>query len=166
MGYMGAGKSTVGRVLAEKLGLKFYDLDAEIEAQTGHSIAEIFANKGEIHFRRLESTLLVQLLAKAETAVIALGGGTPAYGANLTHILQKPHRSIYLKAQVGNLVKQLESERQNRPLIQQVNANDLPEYIAKHVFERQTYYAQAQYTVAVDHRSPEQIAAEIQSLLF
>jgi len=74
LGFMGAGKSTIGRILAKRVGWKFIDLDEEIERGEGHSIREIFDGKGEAHFRQLEYHYL-QELSTAERVIVALGGG-------------------------------------------------------------------------------------------
>src|SRR5271169_2588511 len=75
-GFMGAGKSTIGRLLADRLNWNFLDLDAHLEARTGSTIPQLFAEQGEARFRRLESTALASALARTNT-VLALGGGTP-----------------------------------------------------------------------------------------
>ena len=80
---MGSGKSAVGRQLAMDMGREFVDLDRLIEEQTGRSISEIFDQKGAVYFRKKESEILREVLHSKNTAVIALGGGTPIYGDNL-----------------------------------------------------------------------------------
>ena len=161
MGYMGVGKSTVGRILAEKLGILFVDLDEEIERTAGKTIPEIFKSQGEIVFRRIEAQVLEQILSKKEQAVVALGGGTPAYGSNLSQILAEPNYAVYLKASLATLLSHLKGEQDKRPLLQQMSEEDLPEYIAKHVFERQAYYQQAHRTLTIEGKSPAEIANEI-----
>lgn len=88
-GFMGAGKTTVGRLLAESLGWEFLDLDAHIEARTGTTIPELFALHGEPKFRRLESTALANALSRQQT-VLALGGGTPEQLTNRLLLEQTP----------------------------------------------------------------------------
>ena len=92
-GFMGAGKSTVGRLLAEALGWDFLDLDDHIEARTGASIAELFALHGEARFRRLESAALANALARPRT-VLALGGGTPEQLTNRLLLEQTPGTQV------------------------------------------------------------------------
>jgi shikimate kinase len=88
-GFMGAGKTTVGRILAESLGWNFLDLDTHLEGRAGASIPELFATHGEPHFRRLESSALASALAHTHT-VIALGGGTPEQFTNRLLLEQTP----------------------------------------------------------------------------
>ncbi len=98
MGYMGAGKTSVGRLLAESLGWTFLDLDTHLEARAGSSVAELFALHGEAHFRRLESSALANALAQSCT-VLALGGGTPEGLTNRLLLEQTPGTLlIYLEA--------------------------------------------------------------------
>src|SRR5487761_2537855 len=89
MGFMGAGKTTVGRMLAESLGWEFLDLDAHIEQRTGSTVPELFARDGEPKFRRLESTALTNALSH-NNAVLALGGGTPEQLTNRLLLEQTP----------------------------------------------------------------------------
>ena len=97
-GFMGAGKTTVGRLLAESLGWAFLDLDQHLEARAGTSIASLFATQGEAHFRRLESAALANALAQTRT-VIALGGGTPEQLTNRLLLEQTPGTTvIFLEA--------------------------------------------------------------------
>lgn len=88
-GFMGAGKTSVGRLLAESLGWEFLDLDAHLEARAGACISDLFANHGETHFRRLESAALANALSRV-TTVIALGGGTPEELTNRLLLEQTP----------------------------------------------------------------------------
>ena len=92
-GFMGAGKTTVGRLLAESLGWNFLDLDQHLEARAGASVGDIFAQHGEAHFRRLESSALANALSQTHT-VIALGGGTPEQITNRLLIEQTPGTTV------------------------------------------------------------------------
>lgn len=113
-GMMGAGKSTVGNVLARKLGMRFVDLDQTIEDAESMSIREIFKQKGETYFRELESKMLREA-AGTVSSVIALGGGTLSRTENLSFV-KEIARSIYLRAPVDFLVENLQ-ERSDRPLV-------------------------------------------------
>jgi shikimate kinase len=92
-GFMGAGKSSVGRLLAGQLGWAFLDLDAHLEARTGHSIPQLFALHGEAHFRRLESSALANALRRTRT-IVALGGGAPEQTTNRLLLEQTPNTLV------------------------------------------------------------------------
>ena len=156
MGYMGSGKTTLGRHLAQRLELPFYDLDSLIEERQGLSVSEIFSDRGEIHFRRLESQVLEEVLDKAEPMVLALGGGTPCYGQNLEKLLQDGVLSIYLKLSPVSLFGRLSERKGSRPLIAHLSDEQLQEFIRKHLFERQFYYNQANCVVDMDELSNAQ----------
>jgi shikimate kinase len=86
LGYMGCGKTTIGKILSKITGKKFIDLDSYIESKTNLSISDLFSLKGEIYFRKLESDCLKVIMAKHDNIVLSLGGGTPCYSNNLTLI--------------------------------------------------------------------------------
>jgi shikimate kinase len=144
VGYMGSGKSTLGKALAEALALPFIDLDTEIESRSKASIASIIEDQGELKFRRLESQVLTQSIAASEHGVFALGGGTPVF-YNHMELLNAEGETIFLDVPVGELAKRLEGDI-NRPLIQ--NKEDVAEFVAKHMFERRPYYSKAKHRVA------------------
>ena len=160
IGYMGSGKSHISKVLSQKLNLKLIDLDKEIILKNKMSIPEIFEKRGEIYFRKEERALLEEILNTEKECILSLGGGTPSYYNNIDLITQKSE-SIYLRTSVGTLTERLLKQKQKRPLIAKIPDEDLPEFIAKHLFERQVYYGQAKYTVGTDAKTPEEIVAEI-----
>ena len=164
IGYMGCGKSHISKVLSEKLKLKIIDLDREIILKNNSTVSEIFENRGEIYFRKEEHQMLKKFLNEEKDCILSLGGGTPAYYDNMQMITEYTE-SIYLRASVPTLVTRLLKQKQKRPLIARIPDSDLPEFIAKHLFERQTYYGQAKYTVVTDGKTPEEISGEIAALL-
>ncbi|SDB44657.1 shikimate kinase [Flavobacteriaceae bacterium MAR_2010_188] len=168
MGYMGSGKSTVGSNLAEKLSYKFIDLDHFIENKEGKTIKQIFSDSGAIYFRKLETTVLKEVLDSTENIVLALGGGTPCYGNNLDIIKSSNSvTSIYLSGTIPYLSERLFRERHKRPLIAEINEKEaLMEFIGKHLFERSQYYFQADYKVDIDQKSVDDLISEISLLLF
>lgn len=164
---MGSGKSTIGKLLAGKRGCNFKDLDEVLEQKVKTSISEIFSKKGEIYFRKLERTLLEELLFENENLVISLGGGTPCYGDNMELVKRNENStSIYLKMSVQKLTDRLYTERSHRPLISHLeNKNELEEFIRKHLFERGFYYNQSDLIINCDDKTPEEITDEIEGKL-
>lgn len=164
IGYMGSGKTTIGKDLAESLGYSFVDLDESIAAKEGKSIVEIFKQQGEIRFRKIERTILLELLDTHQNTVIALGGGTPAYYDNMDCI-QKSATSVYLRLSPKELFERLAPEKTQRPLIAHLANEDLTEFIAKHLFERRAFYEKANFTIAVQQKNVEEIVQEINLFL-
>lgn len=166
-GYMGSGKSTVSQLLAKKNELAFVELDNEIEKKENLSISEIFSDKGEIYFRKKESLVLQDTLALAKNAVISLGGGTPCYGNNLELLKNnKEVKLVYLKVSPQNLTQRLFKERENRPLIANLDEEKLEEYIRKHLFERQFYYLQSDFIIDANNKTLEELVKEISELFY
>ena len=160
LGYMASGKSVVGRILAKNMGLQFIDLDAYIEQKENKSISEIFKQNGEIYFRIKESEYLMELLDLAAPTIISLGGGTPCYGDNLK-LIEEHSRSVYLKASISTIFNRLQHETNQRPLVAAIGTENLQEYIAKHLFERNPYYEKATYTIPVNDKKIEAIVEEV-----
>ena len=116
-GFMGAGKSTVGRLLAVRLNWQFLDLDAHLEARTGATIPQLFERHGEAHFRRLESTALASALGHEHT-VLALGGGTPEELTNRLLLEQTPATyTIFLDAPFPTLFDRCMLQDIARPVL-------------------------------------------------
>lgn len=165
LGYMASGKSTVGRLLARQLGVGFIDLDAYIEQKQKKSIQDIFSEKGEIYFRKLEHQMLKEVLDTHTSVVLSTGGGTPCYANNMETILQQSDHSIYLNHSIPVLVERITKEKEHRPLVKNIPDHDLPEFVGKHLFERRPYYMQAEHRVDCDPLSPEEVVGEINKLL-
>ena len=159
MGYMGSGKTTIGKLLSDYMNLKFIDLDQYIEVAEHKAISKIFAESGEIYFRKIEKDYLHQVLAQNDF-VLSTGGGTPAYYDNLQSINENS-LSFYLQANPNNLAKRLSLSESRRPVIAHLTKEELPEFIAKHLFERNAYYQQATYTVNTNKKTEQEIVNEI-----
>ena len=168
LGYMGSGKSSVGKELSKLLNLKFLDLDEVIVSNTGLSISEIFKAKGEIHFRKLETQTLAQIVASEEKCILSLGGGTPCYGNNMNLLNESTKvTSFYLKLSIQSLADRLIDELDHRPIIKHLTYKDqLTEYIAKHLFERHNFYEQASKMINCDQKLIKEVAAEIVAQLY
>jgi shikimate kinase len=165
LGYMGSGKSTIGALVSKKLQLSFKDLDEIIESETKISINTIFKTKGEIYFRKLEHQVFKDLMSSSDSFVLSLGGGTLSYANNLELINDPSVHSIYLKASLEELCNRLSKDKSNRPLIANLDTNELKEFVGQHLFERSYYYNQASHCIAVDGKSPEEITEEIVAML-
>lgn len=161
VGYMGAGKSSVGQPLARLLDWDFIDLDQEIERVSGLSPADWISQKGELAFRKKEREVLENLLNQ-EQLVVATGGGTPCYFDNMQRMMASG-LCIYLEANPKFLSDRLLSAKTQRPLIAHLSAEELPEFIAKHLFERRAFYLKAQMKFNAASANPAQWLAEIQA---
>ncbi len=149
IGYMGSGKSSIGKKLATVLKIPFMDIDLEIEKREGISISDIFYKKGEIYFRKLENSVLKELLSTQENFVLSTGGGTPCYGNSMDFILSKENvAAIYLKLGIETLSSRLYSEKNKRPLLSHLDSKEvLEDFVRKHLFERAYYYNQAHFVI-------------------
>ena len=166
LGYMGSGKTTIGTQLAKKLYQDFTDLDEYIEKKENKTITEIFKEKGEIYFRKIEHTYLKKFINENDTYVLSLGGGTPCYANNMNIISKETDlHSIYLKASVGTLYDRLKNNSSKRPLLAKLTKESLIEYIAKHLFERNIYYEKAKHRISINSKGIDDIVAEIRILL-
>lgn len=148
VGFMGSGKSTVGRLLARRLGFKFADLDSVIEEESGKSIAEIFSLHGEDHFRRLETEALARLAADRKS-VIALGGGAFVAHEN-REMLEKSGTSVWLKVSCEEAARRCRGDSQ-RPL-----AHDQTRFQKLHKI-RQPVYEKADIHVETDGKEPDMV---------
>lgn len=165
IGYMGCGKSTIGKSLATKKNIPFIDLDMYIEEKEKSSVQEIFKSKGEIYFRKIETKYLNELLATDSHFVLALGGGTPCFANNMAIILEKTSNVFYLKYNPKSLTDRLLLQKNHRPLIADIANTELEEFIRKHLFERSSYYNQANYIISMDNLTIEQSLELIESKL-
>lgn len=148
VGYMCAGKTTVGRPLAKALGRQFYDLDWYIETRYRRKVAEIFAQDGEAKFRDLEHRML-QEVAAFDDIVLACGGGTPCYYDNMSY-MNENGETIYLKATPETIIEHLCISKGVRPLLLDKTPDELAQYITQQLTEREPFYAQAQHTIDVN----------------
>ena len=141
IGYMGAGKTTLGKSLARHLGLEFIDLDWYIENRFHQSVSQLFATRGEEGFRKIEQNMLHEV-AEFENVVISAGGGTPCFSDNMEYMNQQG-LTVYLKATPEILRTHLRMGKQKRPLIAQKNDEELDIFIRESLDKRESYYNQA-----------------------
>lgn len=145
VGYMAAGKTTVGKALASRLNLPFLDLDGLIEQNEGVSITTIIQQKGELYFRKLEQETL-EIILNQPNFVLSLGGGTPCYYSNMD-LVNQHSKSCYLRMSSKTLGNRLANTQHERPLIAHLKNEELTEFVAKHLFERSAFYEEASFII-------------------
>ena len=147
VGYMGSGKTTVGRQLANALGVQIYDQDWYIETRFHKRVAEIFAEKGEEGFRDMERRMLHEV-AEFEDVVLSCGGGTPCFFDNMDY-MNSLGETLYLKASPEVLAQHLRMGRTERPLIKGKTPEELEQYIKESLAAREPFYSKAKHIVDV-----------------
>ncbi len=162
---MGVGKTSLSKKLSKKSGIPCFDLDEIIEKSENSSISSIFKDRGEVYFRKIEHQLFKDFIEKEENFILSLGGGTPCYANNHLLLQNEGVVSIYLKASIDNLTAKLKDKRAKRPLIKNLSEDELHEYIAKHLFDRNYYYQKSKFTVVVNGKSKKEIVKEILQLI-
>ena len=148
IGYMGAGKTTVGKALAKELGLQFYDLDWYIETRMHKTVAEIFRESGEEGFRQIEHNMLHEV-AEFEDVIISCGGGTPCFFDNMEY-MNRQGETVYLKASPEVLYDHLKMGKSVRPLLLNKTPEEVKVFIREQLEKRDTYYSKAKHTLDVN----------------
>lgn len=145
---MGSGKTTVGKALSKETGLMFYDLDWYIESRMRKTVSQLFAEKGEEGFRKIEYNMLHEV-AEFEDVIISCGGGTPCFFDNMDYLNQQGE-VVYLKASPDTLYRHLLMAKVERPLLKGKSPEELIAYITEHLQERAPFYEKARHTLNVD----------------
>jgi shikimate kinase len=145
VGYMGSGKSTFGKRLANHLGYDYIDLDILFEETYRIGIADFFSKYGETVFRKMENELLERNLAHKQ-AVVSCGGGTPCFFDNMQR-MNENGVTVYLQLTPAALAQRLAQTRRKRPLIGTLQGGDLVQKISDHLVQREPFYLQAQMVV-------------------
>jgi shikimate kinase len=145
---MGAGKTTVGKALSKETGMMFYDLDWYIESRMRKTVSQIFAEKGEEGFRKIEYNMLHEV-AEFEDVIISCGGGTPCFFDNMDYLNQQGD-VVYLKATPETLYKHLLMAKVERPLLKDKTPEELIAYITEHLKEREPFYGKARHILDVN----------------
>ena len=158
IGYMGAGKTTVGKELAKCLGVPFYDLDWYIETRMRKKVKEIFDERGEEGFRKIEHNMLHEV-AEFEDVVISCGGGTPCFFDNMEY-MNGQGDVVYLRGTPDVLFRHLKMGKGVRPLLLGKSDEELMEYITEQVAKREKYYMQANHIVDIPCMEDEDKVSE------
>lgn len=148
IGYMGAGKTTLGKALGNEIGLPFYDLDWYIETRMHRTVKQLFDERGEEGFRKIEYNMLHEV-AEFENVVISCGGGTPCFFDNIDYMNQQAD-TVYLKASPDVLYQHLKMGRTVRPLLLNKTPEETRQFIKEQISTREPFYQKAKYTFNVD----------------
>ena len=167
IGYMGAGKTTIGKALAQELGVTFYDLDWYISNRMRKTIAQIFEERGEDVFRQIERNMLHEV-AEFEDVVISCGGGTPCFFDNIDYMNQQAP-VVYLKAEPEVLYKHLAMSKNDRPLLRGKSQEELITFIREQLEKRNPFYSKARYSLDVslmdDYTKIKESVTQVRKLL-
>lgn len=163
VGYMAAGKTTLGRRAAQLLDVEFIDLDAYIEARYRKRVSDLFAERGEVGFRDIERRMLHEV-AEFDNVLVATGGGTPCFFDNMEYMRSRGV-TVYLSASIPTLCRRLLRARVKRPLVAGKTAEELDDCIAGMLAQREPYYRQADYTFdAEQYESTHSVDEAVQRL--
>lgn len=148
IGYMGAGKTTLGRALAKDMNIQFIDMDSYIETRFCKTISKIFAEKGEDGFREIERRILHEV-GDFEDVIISTGGGTPCFFDNVEY-MNRQGTTVFLDVPEERLFIRLSIARNNRPLIKEKNDEELKSFITEQLEKRRPHYEKAQFRFVAD----------------
>lgn len=167
IGYMGAGKTSVGKVLAGKMGLSFIDLDHYIEARFHRTVGLLFEEKGEGGFRRIEMSML-QEVGMFEDVLVSTGGGAPCFFDNM-EFMNRMGTTVYLKASPEELAKRLDTVRHTRPVLKGHYGEGLAAFIEDGLVKREPFYMRARVVFNAEKMltdvDVEHVADELQKIL-
>ena len=163
IGYMGAGKTTLGKAFARELGLTFIDLDWYIEARYRKTVQQLFAERGEEGFREVERRMLHEV-AEFEDVVVSAGGGTPCFFDNMDY-MNVCGDTVFLSVDTEVLFRRLRIAKQQRPLLAEKTDEELRTFIAEALQKRLPFYSKAKYTFCGDElEDKQQIQQSVNSL--
>lgn len=147
IGYMGSGKTTIGRALSKELNIPFYDLDWYIGSRMRKTVKQIFDEKGENGFRKIEQSMLHEV-AEFENVILSCGGGTPCFFDNMDY-MNAQGETIYLKATPDVLYGHLKMGKSVRPLLLDKTPEEVSLFVRKQLQEREPFYTKAKHTLDV-----------------
>ena len=167
IGYMGSGKTTLGKALSKDLGLPFFDLDWYIENRFCRTVSQLFTERGEDGFRQLERAMLHEV-AEFENVVIAAGGGTPCFFDNIDY-MNRQAQTVYLKTTPEVLFKHLHMGKQKRPLLSGKTDEEMRAYIVESLAHRAPFYEKANYILNTElldtHKQIQKTIVQLRNLL-
>ena len=163
IGYMGCGKTTIGKRLAKSLGWDVIDMDSRIENRYRKTIPDIFASEGEESFRKKERFILEELSA-LENVVVSTGGGAPCFFDNID-VMNATGLCVYIRMTPEALAARLKNAKANRPLLKDKTEEELADFIKEQLEKRRAFYEQARYVIDNDNGTPEEAVAKIAELL-
>ncbi len=166
-GFMGAGKTTLGKALAQRLDYRFVDLDAEIVKETGKSIPDIFAQDSEIAFRKIEHQVLKEFIKRnKDNVVLALGGGAILQPNNRKLLELRGFLKVYLDVSVPELINRLKNDKEYRPLLKDIPDADFDGFIAAlHDSRKDVYERHADLKLSIANENFETVLNKLYMLL-
>lgn len=161
VGYMGCGKSTLGRKLASRLGLSFLDTDRMVEEKEGATVAEIFGYEGEEYFRLSERKILEKVISENRRGVFSTGGGLPTWEDNM-EVMNQQGITIYLKRPAEQIIRRLSPYgRQKRPRLRGLSDEELLAFMTEDMVKREQFYAKAKITISCESLADKDLIEEI-----
>lgn len=161
IGYMGCGKSTLGRRLARRLGVPFIDTDARVEEREGATVSDLFRYEGEQRFRKIEREVLDAAIAGNDSAVISTGGGLPVWGDNMAR-MNAAGCTVYLRRSAENIAGRLSPYgRRKRPRLQGLNDEELVAFMTRDMASREPFYSRAKLILACDSLPDDELVERI-----
>ena len=163
VGFMGAGKSVIGRRLSKSLNLAFYDLDSEIESKYHTSVSSIFAKYDESCFRKMETSVL-QSFSNNDDFLMSCGGGTPCFNDNM-ELMNSLGITVYLKLPPDVLAARIYNSVKTRPLTAEKSQDELAEYVENTLSNREFFYSMAKITIDCKNADKDNIVDQIVSAI-
>ncbi len=165
IGYMGCGKSSLGRKLAKRADYEFVDMDSVIEQREGAAVSDIFHYAGEEYFRQKERAIIEEIGAMTGDYVVSTGGGVPTWEDNMER-MNTLGQTVYLRRTAEQIASRLSPHgRQKRPKLRGLNDEELVEFMTKNMAEREPFYSKATHSIECSSYSDEEIIEIILSKL-
>ena len=161
IGYMGCGKSSLGRKIAKRADMRFVDMDSLIEEREGASVSDIFHYAGEEYFRTKERDIIEEMATTEDDVVISTGGGVPAWGDNMERMNSIGH-TVYLRRTAEQIASRLSPHgRQKRPKLRGLSDEELVAFMRANMAEREPFYSKARYCIDCAAMSDEELIEKI-----